>query len=268
MSNYVHGYSSREAERLKDQADTLAELLHADTRYTDGALVLEAGCGTGAQTVSLTANSPGARFHCVDISPASLDVANARVRQAGMENARFQLADAMQLPMADDTYDHVFVCFLLEHLHRPEAVLDELHRVLAPGGTITVIEGDHGTFFCHPRSAAADRAVRCLVDIQAEAGGNALIGRQLYPLLTAAGFGGVRVSPRMVYVDDSRPHLVTGFSKQTFIAMVEGVEADAVARGMVTAEEWAAGIRDLYRATAEDGVFGYTFFKATATGMK
>jgi hypothetical protein len=72
----------------------------------------------------------------------------------------------------------------------------------------------------------------------------------------------------MVYVDDSRPHLVTGFSKQTFIAMVEGVEADALSREMVTAEGWAAGIRDLYRATAEDGVFGYTFFKATATGRQ
>jgi hypothetical protein len=52
------------------------------------------------------------------------------------------------------------------------------------------------------------------VDVQARFGGDALIGRRLYPLLTEAGFRDVRVSPRMVYVDHSRPDLVEGFSKK------------------------------------------------------
>ena len=59
---YVHGYSDREAARLADQAGSLAELLHAGTRYAPGSAVLEAGCGVGAQTVILARNSPGARF--------------------------------------------------------------------------------------------------------------------------------------------------------------------------------------------------------------
>jgi hypothetical protein len=49
---YVHGYDSRENRRLQDQADTLAELLHHDTAYPAGSVVLEAGCGVGAQTVT------------------------------------------------------------------------------------------------------------------------------------------------------------------------------------------------------------------------
>jgi len=264
MNAYVDGYSPKEADRLADQAATLAELLHADTRYPDGALVLEAGCGTGAQSVTLTANSPGARFQCADISEGSLALARNRLHQSGMTNARFLQADLRRLPMADNTYDHVFVCFVLEHLADPRQGLSELKRVLAPGGTITVIEGDHGTFFCHPESEAADRVVACLVNIQSDTGGDALIGRQLYPLLTRSGFHDVQVSPRMVYVDASRPELVEGFSKQTFIAMVEGVETEALSRGMVTRDQWVRGIRDLNRATDEDGVFGYTFFKATA----
>ena len=71
-----------------------------------------------------------------------------------------------------------------------------------------------------PRSAAAQRAIQCLVDLQASAGGDALIGRRLYPLLVEAGFANVTVSPRMVYVDASRPQLVDGFTRKTFNAMV------------------------------------------------
>jgi hypothetical protein len=48
---YVHGNQSRENERLQDQAETLAELLHSDIAYPPGSAVLEAGCGVGAQSV-------------------------------------------------------------------------------------------------------------------------------------------------------------------------------------------------------------------------
>ena len=59
---YVHGYSGYEEERLLDQANTLTGLLHHDTRYPAGARVLEAGCGVGAQTVTLAGQSPAARI--------------------------------------------------------------------------------------------------------------------------------------------------------------------------------------------------------------
>jgi hypothetical protein len=82
-----------------------------------------------------------------------------------------------------------------------------------------VIEGDHGSTFFYPDSEYARRAVHCQVELQARAGGNALIGRELYLLLRKAGFGGVHVSPRMVYVDASKPGLVEGFTRKTFTAM-------------------------------------------------
>ena len=136
--------------------------------------------------------------------------------------------------------------------------------MLRPGGTLTVIEGDHGSAYFHPRSARADRALQCLVDLQARAHGDALIGRALYPLVTAAGYADVRVSPRMVYVDASRPALVEGFTKLTFTAMVEGVRDAAIAAGMLSAAEFDGGVADLYRTAEADGTFCYTFFKATA----
>lgn len=260
-ADYVHGYSEKEHARLADQAVTLTDLLHSDTVYPAGSRVLEAGCGVGAQTVTLAANSPGARITSVDISEESLRVARKRVTDQGHANVTFQQADIFNLPFPDAGFDHVFLCFVLEHLPKPQEALERLRRVLKPGGTVTVIEGDHGTTVFHPESVFARRAIQCLVGLQARAGGNALIGRQVFPLLQAAGFQNVRVSPRMVYVDDSLPGLVDGFTKKTFTAMVEGVRAQAVTAGMMTAGDFDRGVQDLYRTAEADGVFVYTFFK-------
>ena len=75
--DYVHGYSGREAMRLVDQAMTLTELLHHDTHYPAGARVLEAGCGVGAQTVTLAARIPGAAVLSIDIASASIAASSA-----------------------------------------------------------------------------------------------------------------------------------------------------------------------------------------------
>jgi len=261
-TDYVHGYSTRESERLSDQAATLTDLLHADTRYPAGTRVLEAGCGVGAQTVTLARNSPRAEFVALDVSATSLATAEAAFRRNGSANVTFRQGDIFDLPFADASFDHVFVCFVLEHLHQPAEALRCVRRVVKPGGTITVIEGDHGSAYFHPDSVEARRAIECLVELQRLGGGDALIGRRLYPLLTEAGVHEVRVSPRTVYADGSRPGLQDGFTRKTFTAMVEGVAEPAIARGLVEQSAFASGVRDLYRTAESDGVFCYTFFKA------
>jgi protein-L-isoaspartate O-methyltransferase len=261
---YVHGYSLRETTRLSDQADTLVDLLHHDTHYPGGTRVLECGCGTGAQTVHLAAYSPEAEIVSVDVVLESLEQARARVEETGHSNVSFQVADVFDLPFAEASFDHVFVCFLLEHLAEPERALLGLRQVLKDGGSITVIEGDHGSWYCHPSTPEAERTVACQVEIQARAGGDALIGRRLYPLLCGAGFRVAHVSPRLVYVDDSRPDLVEGFSKNTFVAMVEGVREQALSLGLMDEASWDKGIADMYLAAEPGGTFAYTFFKAIA----
>lgn len=260
---YVHGYDPRECRRLQDQASTLVELLHSDTSYPEGSRVLEAGCGVGAQTATLSRNSPEASITSLDISRASLLLARGRSRKAGLENVEYLQADIFHLPFEPQSFDHLFLCFVLEHLPRPVEALVALKDFIRPGGTITVIEGDHGSAYFYPDSNAARRAISAQVQLQKMAGGNAMIGRELYPLLKKAGFSSVRVSPRMVYADSSRPEMVEGFTRNTFTAMIEGIREQAIRSGMIEAEAFDHGIRDLYRTAEEDGVFCYTFFKAT-----
>lgn len=215
-NGYVHGYTANEARRLGDQADTLARLLHAGTVYPAGSRVLEAGCGVGAQTVHLAAGSPEAHITAVDVSADSLEQARDRV-SARLPGARVEWchADLHELPFPDDAFDHVFVCFVLEHLPDPLGALTALRRVLRPGGSLTVMEGDHGSAFFHPDSPHARAVIECQIRLQSAAGGDALIGRRLHPLLTTAGFQGVAVHPRTVYADHSRPALVEGFTRNT-----------------------------------------------------
>ncbi|QLC49144.1 methyltransferase domain-containing protein [Methanolobus zinderi] len=259
--DYVHGYSERESARLNDQANTLEELLHSDTKYSPGSAVLEAGCGIGAQTVILSKNSPKAKITSIDISEESLNLAKERAARDGVTNVEFRVENIFDLPFEDESFDHVFVCFVLEHLKEPVKALASLRRVLKKGGTITVIEGDHGSCFFHPETEDAVKAWNSLIEVQARLGGDSLIGRQVYPLLKKAGFSDIRVSPRMVYSDSSRPHMEEGFVRRTIIPMVEGVRESAIEMGIIDVETFDRGIEDLHRTAGEYGTFNYMFFK-------
>jgi ubiquinone/menaquinone biosynthesis C-methylase UbiE len=265
---YVHGRSRRESERLQDQASALADLLHDDTHYPPGSRVLEAGCGVGAQTRILARRSPEAFFTSVDISADAMEKAREAIAREGLANVTFRQADIFRLPFGRESFDHVFVCFLLEHLTDPVKALRCIKEVLKMGGTITVIEGDHGSAFFHPDSREARQAIGCLVEIQRRMGGNALTGRELFHLMHDAGFASVRVSPRFVYADGNRPDLVEGFTRNTFTAMVEGVAEKVQELDLMDPAAWQRGIRDLYRTAGPGGTFCYTFFKATGVKEK
>jgi len=259
--SYVHGRSDRESTRLLDQASGLGFLLHEGTRYPAGSMVLEAGCGVGAQTLLLARNSPGAHFVSLDISSESLALASERVSDEGLTNVTFGQADICNLPFRHGTFDHVFVCFTLEHIPDPLRALGRLKNVLRPGGTITVIEGDHGSALFYPETRAAHKVIDCLVSLQRQAGGNALIGRELGHLLADAGFMDITVSPRQTYASPAIPGSSEAV-KRIFIAMIEGVREAAIAEGLSETKEWDRGIQDLYRTTEKDGMFCYTFFKS------
>ncbi|MEJ2867484.1 methyltransferase [Actinomycetospora sp. OC33-EN08] len=261
VDGYVHGYRAEEGARLADQADALEHLLHHDTAFAAGSHVLEVGCGVGAQTAVIARRSPGARITAIDVSADSLARARRRVRD---RRVTFRRLDVRALPDAAlGPVDHVVVCFVLEHLSDPPEVLRGLRKALRPGGTITVIEGDHSTTAFTPDSAAARAAIECQVVLQRQAGGDAMIGGRLADLLTEAGFADVATSPREVLVGDGGS--ADAFVLRTFTAMIEGVRAPAVAAGLTTEEAFDEGLADLRRTAEPDGRFRYVFTRATAT---
>jgi len=260
-TKYIHGYSKREALRLNDQADTLDNIIHNDSIFTKGSLVLEAGCGVGAQTKIIATKNPDSKFISIDVSEESINQAQRLIKSLDINNVEIRQADIYNLPFKDEIFDSVIICFVLEHLHNPIKALNELKRVLRKGGSMIAIEGDHGSTFFYPDSKYAYLAIDCLIRLQRQSGGNSNIGRELYPLLKSIGLSDIVVSPRMVYVDSSRPQLVEGFIKNTFTAMIKGVYDKAIQQGIIDRLTFEKGIKDLYRTSESDGVFCYTFFK-------
>jgi SAM-dependent methyltransferase len=260
---YVHGHDDAERRRLLDQAGSLGAIVHHDTVFEPGTTVLEIGCGTGAHTVAFARQHPRTRFIATDIAAVAVDESRRRALEAGCTNVEVSRADVYELPLSPDSVDAVVVSFVLEHLRDPHGALGAVLRVLRPGGTILVVEGDHASAYFHPDSPAARQAIACQVELQRRLGGNADIGRQVGPLLREAGFTQVTVSPRMVYADDDRPDLMDGFTRRTFTAMIAGVREDALAAGLCDAATFDQGLADLERSARPGGVFCYTFFKAT-----
>ena len=114
MSKYVHGYAVEEWERLSDQANTLAGLIHKDIRFPAGTNLLEAGCGTGAQTIHLAKNNPEINITSIDISQNSLSSAEKKIQSERISNVVFRNADIFNPPFKNESFDHIFICFVEE----------------------------------------------------------------------------------------------------------------------------------------------------------
>ena len=265
MKEYVHGYSQREAERLRDQSVILLNLLQADTSYAAGSKILEAGCGVGAQTVILARKSPQAEFISIDISRDSLNRAKEMIDNEGISNVSFQQGNIFDTAFKTESFDHIFVCFVLEHLEDPSSALVELKRVLKQGGTITVIEGDHGSCFWHPETEESLKVWHSLIKAQINLNHDPLIGRQLYPLLTQAGFKVKDISPIWVYADSNNSELLDGVVNKIIVPMTETAKEQSLKLKLIDESTWNKGIYDLQiTGMPPNGTFFYTWFKGLA----
>ena len=260
---------SVEADRLADQADTLAVLLHDARHYPAGSRVLEVGCGVGAQTVHLVPSSPRRAHHRRSTSRRiSLAQARARVGDAAPQAESRGTCRPVRAALRRRARTTTCSSASCSSTWRPGAGAlaacagcsarrhDHRHRgrprlgVLPPGQR-------RGR---RPRSTATSR-------LQADGRRRRLIGRQMQPLLTEAGYdrrGGAARAPSTSTT--TRPALVEGFTRNTFIAMVAVGAGRGDRRRLITEQAWDRGIADLRRTAEPGGTFHYTFFKAVARG--
>lgn len=102
-----------------------------------GATVLDAGCGPGEHSIRVA--RLGRRVHAIDISEAMLQEARRRVECAGVgAMVQFQRGDLTRLELPDDSFRHVFSWGVVIHIREIDKALDELSRLVAPGGTLAL----------------------------------------------------------------------------------------------------------------------------------
>lgn len=170
MTEYVHGYGTREQQRRIEQAEHWRHGLICDgTGLEPGTRVLEVGCGVGAVLAVLGQEYPGVRLHGIDLEPKQLEFAGGHLERSGVEATLVQ-GDALAFPFEDESFDHVWMMWFLEHVPDPPAAVREARRILVPGGRITAIEVDYSTCRAEPSTQAFETLVRAMVQGMAAAG--------------------------------------------------------------------------------------------------
>jgi SAM-dependent methyltransferase len=119
------------------------DVRHALTRagLRNGETVLEVGPGPGAFTVD-AARQVGTEglLIAVDIQPEMIAQTESRVHKAGLTNVETHVANAYNLPVEDSTVDRAFLITVLPEIPDPVQALREIHRVIKPGGIVSITE--------------------------------------------------------------------------------------------------------------------------------
>jgi ubiquinone/menaquinone biosynthesis C-methylase UbiE len=160
-----------------------------------GERILEVGCGSGVLCRQLAPRvGPEGKITGVDISPEFLKIALENADSASLSDSIcWGAGQAEFLPFQEASFDGVFAARLLLHVSDPQAVLNELVRVVRPGGRVVVMDWDFDTVALDNSNREVTRRLihwRC-----DHHGGNNWSGRQLWGRMAATALVNVRVFP-------------------------------------------------------------------------
>ncbi|WP_320065571.1 SAM-dependent methyltransferase [Micromonospora sp. RTGN7] len=138
--NLHHGYwdDTFDETSLEDATNRLTDKLSGLLTIEPGDRLLDLGCGIGEPAIKL-ATAHDIEVVGVSISERQVQRANDRVASAGLAGRlSFQLADAMELPFPDESFDIVWALESLHHMPDRWHVLRQVARVLRPGGRVAI----------------------------------------------------------------------------------------------------------------------------------
>ena len=209
-----------------------------------GMTAVDVGCGTGEDTQGLAlAVAPGGLALGVDVS--AVMVGEARRRAAALGSAaQFERAAADALPLDDARVDVVRCERTLQHVPDPLACVDELRRVLRPGGRVALLDTDWRTLAVWPGDPRIVGGVR---DAWAGRVVNPAAGAQLLDLLVRAGFEDPVVIAEALVL---RP---SGAADRPPLTLMAAAAVDDGVLSQSDVDAWRAQVRD---ASARGGLFG------------
>jgi ubiquinone/menaquinone biosynthesis C-methylase UbiE len=105
---------------------------------TAGKKALEVGCGIGIDTVEL-ARLGFSQVVGVDLTEAAVELASRRASSLGLDCLEYRCANAEELPFGVEEFDVVYSFGVIHHTPRVERAVEEIHRVLKPGGVAWIM---------------------------------------------------------------------------------------------------------------------------------
>jgi ubiquinone/menaquinone biosynthesis C-methylase UbiE len=191
-SIYIHGTHPEEQKRLSLLNDltngSFLEFIEAGPGHS----VLEVGSGLGILTNCVATRFPDCYVVGLEIAPEQLEKATASFSET--RNLRFLEGDALALEFPESTFDVVYCRYLLEHVSDPAVVVNELLRVLKPGGRVFLQENNILIYEIYPDCPSYSKVLEKFAELQSRSGGDAEIGKKLFSILKHAGFRSIDLS--------------------------------------------------------------------------
>ncbi len=263
MVKYLHGFNNAEQQRLIDQAGFLAPLIYPSVDFSGCKNLIEIGSGVGAQTAVLLGMFPELQVTSVDFSKTQLAKASENLKNS-FDRVTFVCQDAQELRL-EEKFDSAFICWALEHIPDPPAVMKRLRQHLLPGAKIHLTEVFNSTFYYFPRFPGLTLYYERYNQQQVKFGGNPDVGGQLGNLLFNAGFREIQLSHNGFHLDQGQPAELRRFIEFWKILMKSGAPG-MLESGLITQQEIDAMEMDLDRILlSENAVFFYQFVQAKAT---
>jgi ubiquinone/menaquinone biosynthesis C-methylase UbiE len=205
-----------------------------------GMRLIDCGCGPGSITVDLAqAVAPGETIG-IDLRENALSHGRTLARERGIANLVFSAASVYQMPFAGGSFDAAFTCAVLQHLAAPGSALQEIRRLLKPGGVIGIVDGSSTVTFRYPTNPLLDAWDKLRVLEREHNTGRSSDALRLRALLQEAGFARTQASgtlatqagPPAGSLEDTRK------DAQNDLIRLRGVLGElAVAQGWTTRHE-------------------------------
>lgn len=100
--------------------------------------ILDVGCGIGGTSRYLAKRFPDAEVQGITLSPEQVARATELAKEAGLTNVKFEVHDALNMTFEDNSYDLVWGCESGEHMPDKTKYVEEMSRVLKPGGNLVI----------------------------------------------------------------------------------------------------------------------------------
>lgn len=188
--NYLHTYDEKEQARLTQQAAFLSTMIYAHLDLGQPKKLLEIGCGTGGQTLQLLNRFPALKITAVDISAKQIEQAKKYLAENSEHLSRVNFIHIPDgnLDEVPHDFDTVFLCWVLEHVPQPLAILQQAHHHLLAEGKIYITEVYNSSFRVHPVQPAIDKYWQAFNAHQEKLGGHPDVGLYIGQLMAQAGF--------------------------------------------------------------------------------